>query len=237
MNQNEQQRHQAEKDSRRVSTGVRCEVVTTAKEKFNKKYGSILGLLRGSHSDFAPSALNDASAFNHEVGYDSPLNLCYVIPKPYVDIVVRQLEKHQAAFQDLMKIKPKGNLENLSEVELQAWRSKKADAESNNKMIAKDLLTTIQDHVFMVVIQNDPTRKFNGNEYDVYMHSREQSAPYAEMVQMDQVVPMPTDKQAGYNQTWTKSVQDGRERFRDILKDMSDELKKEAKNGRLSRRG
>jgi len=210
MNHNERSRLQGDLDSRRMSTGARCEVVTKS-----GRLSYILELFSGRFSNFHPV---NSKIFDSLTGLDPDTDQCYVVPKPFVEHVVKLLNTYKAKFEKMP---------------LNATKDQAADNESHNREIATEFIKAIQDQVFLVTIQGlYDGKKLNGNEYDVYMHTREQSAPHAEMVLKDQVVE--NDQQIP--EKWTDDVQDSRERFREILKDMSDVLKEEAKNGRESRR-
>jgi hypothetical protein len=210
MDYNEQIRHQAELDSRRVSTGVLCEVVRNS-----GPLNGLLGLLRDSGSDYIPLT---EGARSNDTGYDSQSRTVYAVPKPFLEYIEELLTE----FRNDNKALP----ELLTEQEREDYRADK-------KMRMEELLRLVQDHVFLATVHGDVDGAcIDGRYHDVYLHTREQASPLARPILKDESVePDPEGEKS-----WVREVKDPNQRYRRALGELSDALKQEAERGRPSNR-
>lgn len=162
MNLKEQIREQASMDSRRVATGLECVIISDV--------GDLKGLLR-LLDQFG--MLPDHSRIPPESGYDSRSGVAMVIPKGQREFIVDQLTESRKRIEDKKHLVDSNTI----------TRDMADEEEVFIKENQEKLFRSIREHVILVTLNNHSQYGVpNARDHYVYVHTREQSPPNAEIV-------------------------------------------------------
>ncbi|RMH21008.1 MAG: hypothetical protein D6698_03340 [Gammaproteobacteria bacterium] len=164
MNLRESLRHTAEIDSRRVSSGLVCMMVHESK---NPRRSSLNGLLKLIY-DYGIVSY-DVIRVHPETGYDVVSNMSLVVPKSLLSSI-------EVTLQDMRRA-----LSNVDE-DLSS-RQAVAEFKTRKSLVMGEYIEAIKQH--LILVRLDPNGQFgvpDARKHDVYVFTREQEAPRAEII-------------------------------------------------------
>ena len=224
MNFNEQQRNTSELDSRRVSTGVLCIVVRDGLSSDAAPFKGLLALL--NEQGHWPQQLPRGRGINYQTGVSNSSDqkggcIAFVVPYSAAELVIGQLKTYNRRSKE-------------TELPTKGTKEQADDYRTTQKALQAELMRVIQDQVFLVTVANKlDGQMLNGEIHDVFVHTREQATPRAEAVVKDYV---PREDSVMTSESWVEAQKEGNERYREIVKNLNERLKKEAESGRSSAR-
>lgn len=170
MDHYQQAKHGAELDSRRVSTGVHCRMISELEEKPSLK-GLLFLLKKFNHVP--------AHAEIHPIkGYDGSSGIALVIPLNFVEFVSKQLVIANNSILDrdnldasTLREDPDAEFDNRSEFF------------SYQEKVQTELMRNIREHIILVTLDNFGQFGVpNASKHDVYVHTLEQAPARGEIV-------------------------------------------------------
>lgn len=171
MATNEELRRVAEIDSRRVSTGLVCRIVRRGWLDPSYDDGLLDMLIR---KGFLPDT---SIGIPIDKGIDPSTGLTFVVPKHLLEFFDFELRNYSARTQS------------ISDESLETKYSKEqaVDIRARREGAEFELLKNLQDHIILATVDTKErsAAELTGEKFDIFVHSREQGMPKAELFRRD----------------------------------------------------